>query len=177
MYFTVLENILTMLDMKLVTKASIFPLLDSLRNSFMGRLQYPHSYFMDIGCHSITFVTHGNDGKPNERIGRLADFINVLEKIVRISDQLDEQLHAGFYFYLLASPSKFVSNSVFMWPGVCLLLGILVPQFMAYATYISAKRSKDDSKGWSSQTLALVFLGLNYSMGLVFVTLPGYFLK
>jgi Gaa1-like, GPI transamidase component len=113
--------------MKMTPKASIFPLLDSLRNSFMGRLQYPHSYFMDVGCHAITFVTHGTDGKPIERTHRIADFMNVMEKVVRISDQLDEQLHAGFYFYLLSSPGKFISNSVFVWPGVCLVLGLFVP--------------------------------------------------
>lgn len=70
-YFAVLGNILELLDMKLTLKASIFPLLDSLRNSFMGRLQHPHSYFMDVGCHAITFVTHGGDLKPFERATRL----------------------------------------------------------------------------------------------------------
>ena len=37
-YFTVLENILDLNGMQLNTKASVFPLLDSLRNSFMGKL-------------------------------------------------------------------------------------------------------------------------------------------
>jgi hypothetical protein len=85
-YFTVLENILDLNGMQLNTKASVFPLLDSLRNSFMGRLQHPHSYFMDVGCHSITFVTHGSDGKLSEFNGRVQDFMRFLEKIVRISD-------------------------------------------------------------------------------------------
>lgn len=85
-YFTVLENILDMNGMKLQVKASVFPLLDSLRNSFMGRLQHPHSYFMDVGCHSISFVTHGYDGKQGESIGRVQDFMKFLERIVRISD-------------------------------------------------------------------------------------------
>lgn len=37
-YFAVLGGILELMDKKLTTKASIFPLLDSLRNSFNGRL-------------------------------------------------------------------------------------------------------------------------------------------
>jgi hypothetical protein len=123
-YFTVLENILDLNGMQLNTKASVFPLLDSLRNSLMGRLQHPHSYFMDVGCHSITFVTHGSDGKPSEFNGRVQDFMRFLEKIVRISDQLDEQLHAGYYFYVLTSPSRFISNSVFIWPVLFLFFGV-----------------------------------------------------
>ena len=85
-YFTVLENILDLNGMKLQVKASVFPLLDSLRNSFLGRLQHPHSYFMDVGCHSITLVTHGYDGKPSEQKGRVQDFMRLLERMVRISD-------------------------------------------------------------------------------------------
>lgn len=92
---------------------------------------------MDVGCHAITFVTHGTDGKPLERASRIQDFMNVLERIVRISDQLDEQLHAGDYFYLITSPSKFVSNSVFVWPILFLALGVFVPQFLEYATFLS----------------------------------------
>ena len=37
----------------------------------------------------------------------------ILEKMTRMFDQLDEQLHAGFYFYILTSESTFVSNTVF----------------------------------------------------------------
>ena len=126
-YFSILGRILDMLGVKMTLKASIYPLLDSLRNSFMGRLQQPHSYFMDIGCHSITLVTHGTDGKPLERATRIQEFMNVLERMVRISDQLDEQLHAGFYFYLITSPGKFVSNTVFIWSIVVLALGVFCP--------------------------------------------------
>jgi hypothetical protein len=69
--------------------------------------------------------------------------MQVLEKVVRISDQLDEQLHAGFYFYIPTSPSKFVSNSVFIWPMVVLTIGVYFPQFMAYATFLQARRNTE----------------------------------
>jgi hypothetical protein len=72
--------------MNMTTKASVYPMLDSIRNSFFGRLQHPHSHFMEVGCHAITLATHGSDGKANERTGRLQDFMSVIEKMVRISD-------------------------------------------------------------------------------------------
>jgi len=39
----------------------IIPLLETLKNQFLGRLQYPHSYFIDNGIHSITYVPHKPD--------------------------------------------------------------------------------------------------------------------
>ena len=43
---------------------------------------------MATGAHSITLVTHGKNEKDNS--GRIRDFIWILEKLVRIHDQLDE---------------------------------------------------------------------------------------
>jgi hypothetical protein len=122
--------------MKINYKGSIFPMFDSLRNSFIGKLQHPHTHFIEKGCHAITFVTHGNDGKANESNTRIMDFMAILEKFVRITDQLDEQLHAGFYFYIIVSPSKFISNSGFIWPIVCLMFGIFVPHILEYSTHL-----------------------------------------
>jgi hypothetical protein len=34
-------------------------MLDSIKNSFTGRVHLPHPYFIENGAHAITFVTHG----------------------------------------------------------------------------------------------------------------------
>jgi hypothetical protein len=41
------------------TKGSIIPMLDSIKNSLLGRVHYPHTHFIETGAHSITMVTHG----------------------------------------------------------------------------------------------------------------------
>lgn len=52
------------------------------------------------------------------------------------------------------------------------MLGLFVPQFLDYATYLSDGKSTNHS-----QTLALIFLVLNYSLGFVFVSLPEYLMR
>jgi len=39
--------------------AQIQPFLDTLKNQLVGKLNYPHPYFIENGIHSITFVPHG----------------------------------------------------------------------------------------------------------------------
>ena len=36
--------------------------------------------------------------------------MRMLETMIRANDQLDEQLHAGFFFYILTTTSSFVAN-------------------------------------------------------------------
>jgi hypothetical protein len=63
-------------------------MLDSIRHSLLGRVNYPHQHFISTGAHSITLITHGISEKDSER--RIRDFIWLIEKLVRIHDQLDE---------------------------------------------------------------------------------------
>jgi hypothetical protein len=109
-------------------------MLESIKNSLIGRVHDPHSYFIQHGVHAITFMTYGSDDKMKQS-HRTKDMFNVIERILRISDQLDEQLHAGYYFYILTSTSKFVSNSVFVWPIVLLILGLCAPFWLDYYTH------------------------------------------
>jgi len=39
-------------------KAAVTPMLDTMKNSLIGRVQYPHPYLMEKGAHAITLVTH-----------------------------------------------------------------------------------------------------------------------
>lgn len=128
-----LEWVLKRFGKSIYYKGTINIMLDSIRSSLLGRAHYPHQHFMATGAHSITLVTHGKNEKDNS--GRIRDFIWILEKLVRIHDQLDEQLHAGFYFYILTSPSKFVSNTVFIWPFTLLVFGVCLPVWLGYISY------------------------------------------
>jgi len=62
------------------------------------------------------------------------------------------------------------------------MVGVFGPQFLEYATYQQTQARRTDAKdvdhseSWSSQTLALLFLVANYSLGLVFVSLPEIYL-
>jgi hypothetical protein len=55
----------------------------------------------------------------------------LLENFVRYHDQLDEQLHAGFYFFVFTSINQFVSNSISLWPLAAMMWGFFVPELLA----------------------------------------------
>ena len=72
-------------------KGAVTPMMDTMKNSFIGRLNYPHPYLMERGAHAITLVTHSQNVKlehtPEQRMKVM---IWVIEKLVRVNDQLDE---------------------------------------------------------------------------------------
>jgi hypothetical protein len=68
-------------------KGSIYPMLDSIKNSLIGKLHHPHNHFMAKGCHAITLATHVRDSKfTYTQKERTRDFLAIIEKLVRISD-------------------------------------------------------------------------------------------
>jgi hypothetical protein len=59
---------------------------------------------IEKGIHAITIKTFNEPKlKYNNERDRLFKLLGNMEHLFRITDQLDEQLHAGFYFYLLSS--------------------------------------------------------------------------
>jgi len=58
---------------------------------------------------------------------RVHSLIFSMEKLIRMHDQLDEQLHAGFYSYIMTAPNRFVSNAVSVYPVFLIFLGFLIP--------------------------------------------------
>ena len=122
--------------MKMNWKGAITPMLDSVKNSLIGRVHYPHGRFMEMGAHAITLETHSpetdSDTKEQKRERAM---MWLFEKLVRIHDQLDEQLHAGFYFYILTAPSKFISNNQFIWALAILLVGLGAPLILDYLNH------------------------------------------
>lgn len=113
---------------------------------------------------------------------KIPKLMAMMEKHVRIFDQLDEQLHAGFYFYLMIGVKKFISNNEYMYPAALLFAGFLIPNFFDYyeASEKLEKEEKDkeskDSDGQAQprrkmdQTVR--FIGLLYFMCMMFAILP-----
>ena len=53
-YASALRRLLEIFGMTMNDKASVLPMLDSMKNSLTGRVHYPHPHFMAIGTHAIT---------------------------------------------------------------------------------------------------------------------------
>ena len=185
-YLQGLSWLLNELEMSLNWKGSIPPMLDSMKNSFIGRVHYPHPHFMEKGAHAITLETHAPDLKKEGKLeNKVRAMIWVMEKLVRIHDQLDEQLHAGFYFYILTSPARFISNSQFLWAMTILMVGLGVPKMLEYINHeIEIKRVRYDEKGREiipekdySQPLAALFIGIAYTLGFAMTHMPQFYLN
>lgn len=142
-------------------------MLDSIRGSLLGRPNFPHQHFIARGAHSITLFSHGGKNSASN----VKDLIWLLEKLVRIHDQLDEQLHAGFYFYILTSTTKFVSNTIFIWPFTLLVFGVSLPAWLGYISY-----NENNSNDWVNRKFALIFLLINYIFCGFIYLLPGWLL-
>lgn len=121
-------------------------LLESLKNSLVGKVHMPHSPLIDHGIHALTFEgifsnatqkatakssSQSQDFKSleSDRIRRL---MALIERLLRVYDQVDEQLHAGWFFYILTGGQRFVSNSVFVYPVVIIILGYFLPSILDY---------------------------------------------
>lgn len=143
------EQVLVHFEKDMNYKGSVASMLDSVKNAFIGRVHYPHIHFIEKGIHSISFVTHGSskDRSTAAEVDRAKELVWFLEKAVRMNDQLEESLHAGFYFYILTSPSKFISNSVFIWPLAFIILGFSAPEILNYATHEDLKEAKRKQGG------------------------------
>ena len=84
---------------------------------------------------------------------------------------MDEQLHAGFFFYILTGPSRFVSNTIFIWAIVAIAFGVMLPYWLTYISYC-----EKNTVHASNRSCAVVFMILNYGLALCIFMLPGYLL-
>lgn len=116
-----------LLEQSVNSKGTILQLFENIKNQYVGKPHQPHSYMIEYGIHSISLK--GTNDPKIRNVGereRVMKTMGVMEHLFRITDQLDEQLHAGFYFYLLTSRTTFVSNSGFVYPIVLILVGFFV---------------------------------------------------
>ena len=62
-----------MLDLKMIWKANVSTMLESIRLSFIGKLQAPHSHFIAKGSHAITLETHQTKASKNETLAEMTE--------------------------------------------------------------------------------------------------------
>lgn len=103
-------------------------MLETIKNAMVGRVHDPHPYFIERGCHSVTLMARPNakDANLSER-ETVTNFLKVLETLYRAHDALDEQLHAGYFQYILTSPTNFYDYSSFLWAFGLAIAGVSIP--------------------------------------------------
>lgn len=91
----------------------------------------PHAPVLDRGIDSLTiqgrFPPAANLARNPKAINpNVAELGQKVELIIRALSNLHERLHHSVTQYLLPSPTKFVSNGEYIYPGILLLVPILV---------------------------------------------------
>ena len=92
-----------------------------------------------------------------------------MEVSIRSLDQVDEMLHAGYFFYILTGNNRFVSNSVFLYPVIILLFAYFLPALLDYNDWKEQEEKQEDSKVRAE----VIFIGMVYITGMMFLALPG----
>ena len=105
-----------------------------------------------------------------------------MEKLVRIHDQLDEQLHAGYYFYILTGPGKFISNNQFVWAVAFMFAGLNWPLVLDYFNHEAVRERRAVANAAvqgedRSKSLAVLFIATSYYLGYLMTTMPGIYLN
>lgn len=91
----------------------------------------PHAPVLDRGIDSLTiqgrFPPATNMARNPKAINpNVAELGQKMELIIRALSNLHERLHHSVAQYLLPSPTKFVSNGEYIYPGILLLVPILM---------------------------------------------------
>lgn len=154
------------------SKGTILQMLESIKNQYVGKPHQPHSHLVEYGVHAITIKgTLDPKVKPTSERDRVLKTIGLMEHLLRVNDQVDEHLHAGYYFYLLTSKATFVSNSGFVYPIVLILVGFFAPNFINYYEYLT-KHAGDPHAG-----AAASFIVLSYLLGFLYFITPNLYLE
>lgn len=148
----------------------LMTMLESLKNSFTGKVHLPHSFFIDKGVHAITVeaVWQKSKEKYEGDYAQTVKAIGKIEAMMMSYDRLDEQLHAGYYTYFLTSMDKFVSNSMSLYPIIMVLLSYIFGLGVDYGNFLDDEDAED-----KSMTTELKFLFITYSLCALFVNLPS----
>ncbi len=87
----------------------------------------------------------------------------IMETIMRAESNLDEQLHAGSYFYFPTNNRYFQSSNVYMYPiGLC-LAGFFIPRVITYY-----KKSRYSQKYYETT----IFFVMSHLIGLIHLVSP-----
>jgi len=98
--------------------------------------------------------------------------MRALETLVRAVDQLDEQLHAGTFQYILTSSTHFFAYDQFLWAFGFGLGGLLLPVVLQAVTHKERVKSQSKTRDDYSQVLAILYMLMAYGLGICFFLLP-----
>lgn len=119
-------------------------MLENIKNQYVGKPHHPHSSLIEYGVQAMTIKGTSDKSKPLNERDRVMKTVGLMEHLFRVNDQVDEHLHAGYYFYLLTSKGTFVSNSQFVYPLVLILFGYFISNFIQYNEVIASEDGKED---------------------------------
>jgi hypothetical protein len=150
-------------------------MMDSIRHQWLGKVHQPQAHMQDFAGDSISVVSHTDYqtsllGSVSES-EVLARMVRVMERLVRVTDQLDETLTKNNHFYFLTSKRTVVPYTDSVYLIVCLLVGYFVPILVGLIT------RKSTPSDWQSHKKAIVFFILTYGLGLFFLKIPSLYLE
>lgn len=184
MYLDLLDEVLRLFEHRAKRNQNLMHMLESLKNSLIGKAHMPHAYLIENGVHAITFEAAWSSRAAikdsTSHVVKVRNVIGLMERMVRAFDQLDEQLHAGFYFFILTSSLNFVSNGVFIYPVALVLASFGIPACIDLYQYFE-EAANDDSASESEARKAqanqvgpeLKFIGGLYSLCFMFISAPS----
>lgn len=115
------------------THISHFPGMKHALSSWVSVLQgHPHqahSYLLDVGILAVTIRSVSGHKTSLQTVK--TSLVKAMEKILRMFGALDEQLHAGYYFYFFTSPLEFVPLSKFAYIVLALGLPLILQSILA----------------------------------------------
>ena len=149
--------------------------LEALKNQFVGKIHYPHGHMVDKGIQAVTIeaisskkAASGSKDVQKDNM-KISNMLALFERLLHGFDQVDEQLHAGDYLYVLVGPHKYVNNSTFIWPAALLILAYFLPALLEFVDYCE-QHKENASKGGEA-----LFIALIYSLGFILVFMPEGF--
>jgi len=90
-YLSMLQNVLSQFQIPVNSKGKVLPMLESIKNAFIGKVHYPHTYFIQHGIHSITYRLYNDqsatkkESLSSER-DKVLSTMKLLEHLTRMND-------------------------------------------------------------------------------------------
>ena len=144
MFVKQLSNFLKAIDKDYDENGNVMFYLEALKNQFIGKIHYPHGHMIDKGIQAVTIeAMSGKKASGSTQVSKenmkVQNLLGLFERLLHGFDQVDEQLHAGDYLYVLVGPGKYVNNSTFIWPAVILILAYFLPALLDFVDYCDEK--------------------------------------
>jgi glycosylphosphatidylinositol transamidase len=135
----------------------------------MGPLP-PHAEALDRGIDSLTLEAHFNHLPASLHGLYQAEFVSLLELMIRALSNLHERLHHSTSLYLLTSYERFVKHEEYLVPNLLLVIPMVVRAVTLIVFDIS--RFHWPAVGWALSRMLLGTAWVAWSVPLVEATLP-----